>query len=103
MRDNAIVPRPARRFRGLSRRAPGHTAAPNLLQPNFTAERPNYRWLADSTEFMPQEGKLYLAEQALAFRLRPCIFGVFPLRSLQQMRILSRFHVGVASGPSAAS
>lgn len=61
MRANAIVPHTTRRFRGLSRRAPGHTAAPNLLQQHFQAERPDQHWLVDSTEFMTLQGKLYWA------------------------------------------
>jgi putative transposase len=61
MRDNGLMPHTAKRFRGLSRRAPGYTAAPNLLQQHFVAERPDQRWLVDSTQFMTDEGKLYLA------------------------------------------
>lgn len=61
MRVNGIMPHTAKRFRGLSRRAPGRIAAPNLLQQLFRADRPDHKWLVDSTEFMTNEGKLYLA------------------------------------------
>jgi len=35
--------------------------APDLLQRDFSAKRPNERWVADITEFMTGEGKLFLA------------------------------------------
>ncbi len=35
--------------------------APDLLQRDFTAERPNQRWVADISEFKTGEGKLYVA------------------------------------------
>ena len=35
--------------------------APDLLQRDFSASRPNQRWVADITEFMTGEGKLFLA------------------------------------------
>jgi transposase InsO family protein len=35
--------------------------APDLLQRDFSASRPDERWVADITEFMTGEGKLFLA------------------------------------------
>lgn len=35
--------------------------APDLLQRDFSAARPNQRWVADITEFKTGEGKLYVA------------------------------------------
>lgn len=35
--------------------------APDLLNRDFRAERPNQRWVADINEFPTGEGKLYLA------------------------------------------
>lgn len=35
--------------------------APDLLKRNFSASAPNERWVADITEFMTGEGKLFLA------------------------------------------
>jgi len=35
--------------------------APDLLERDFTAERPNQRWVADITEFRTGEGKLWVA------------------------------------------
>ena len=35
--------------------------APDLLKRDFSASGPNERWVADITEFMTGEGKLFLA------------------------------------------
>lgn len=40
---------------------PDAGGAPDLLQRDFHAARPNQRWVADITEFPTGEGKLYLA------------------------------------------
>jgi len=59
MADNRLVGAHARRKwrRGKIRVAP----APDLLKRDFTATRPNERWVADITEFATDEGKLFLA------------------------------------------
>jgi putative transposase len=43
------------------RRRPDIAPAPDRLNRDFTAERPNQRWVADITEFPTGEGKLHLA------------------------------------------
>jgi transposase InsO family protein len=43
------------------RRRPDVAPAPDHLRRDFTAERPNSRWVADVTEFPTGEGKLFLA------------------------------------------
>ena len=50
-----------RRFRTTTRRNKAHRAAPNLLKRDFTADRPNQKWLADITYISTLEGWLYLA------------------------------------------
>ena len=50
-----------RRYRNTSRRNSGHAAAPNRLQRDFGASRPNHKWLADITYIPTGEGWLYLA------------------------------------------
>ena len=40
---------------------PNTAPAPDLLQRDFSAERPDERWVADITEFACWDGKLYLA------------------------------------------
>jgi hypothetical protein len=40
---------------------PQHPVAPNILQQDVTAQRPNEKWLADMTYISTHEGWLYLA------------------------------------------
>lgn len=59
MRTEGLVGAHARRTwrRGRTDTAP----AGDLLERDFTAQRPNERWVADITEFATHDGKLYLA------------------------------------------
>lgn len=59
MRDQGFVgAHTRRRWR---RGRPDVAPAPDRLQRDFRAERPNLRWVADITEFPTGEGKLHLA------------------------------------------
>ena len=59
MRANGLVGvNPRRKWR---RGRPDTAPAPDLLQRDFRAARPNQRWVADITEFATDEGKLYVA------------------------------------------
>ena len=57
-RERLVGVNPRRKWR---RGRPDIAPAPDLLQRNFTAARPNQRWVADITEFPTDEGTLYLA------------------------------------------
>jgi putative transposase len=46
---------------------PRHTAAPDLLGRDFTATRPNQKWVADITRILTGEGVLWLASVRDAF------------------------------------
>lgn len=62
MRINGLVGTTPRRKRPVTtQRAPGALAAPNLLAQDFTASRPDEKWLADLTYIDTAEGWLYLA------------------------------------------
>jgi len=50
-----------RRFKATTKRNKAHRAAPNLLNRDFNAARPNQKWLADITYISTLEGWLYLA------------------------------------------
>jgi len=52
---------PKRRFKVTTQRDPSHPVADNLLEQDFTAERPNERWASDITYISTQRGWLYLA------------------------------------------
>lgn len=61
MREEGLVGRPKRRFKHTTDSNHGKPVAENLLQREFTAERPNQRWVGDTTELRTPQGKLYLA------------------------------------------
>ena len=52
---------------GSTRQNPRHTAAPDLLDRDFTATAPNRKWVADLTRILTGEGVLWLASVRDAF------------------------------------
>jgi putative transposase len=50
-----------KRFKTTTRRNKAHPVAPNLLNRDFSADRPDHKWLADITYIPTREGWLYLA------------------------------------------
>jgi putative transposase len=52
---------------GSTRQNPRHTAAPDLVERDFTATEPNRLWVADLTRIMTDEGVLWLASVRDAF------------------------------------
>jgi len=61
MRNHAVKPYHKRRFHHTTRANPRLPVAANLLDRNFTAERPNQVWLSDMTYVPTAEGWLYVA------------------------------------------
>src|ERR1700683_5167349 len=61
MRMNALRARPRRRGLPKDDGARSLSVAPNLLDRQFAAERPNQRWIADFTYIWTAEGWLYVA------------------------------------------
>jgi putative transposase len=61
MRKYGICAKHKRRFRRTTRANPRHRAAPNLLNQQFWASRPDEKWLSDFTFIDTAEGWLYLA------------------------------------------
>ena len=60
MQRAGIVPKTIRRFR-VTTDSRKTVPAPNLLEQEFTVERPNERWVSDITFIATREGWLYLA------------------------------------------
>ncbi len=62
MRAEAIHVRPRKRFRSTTMSEHDQPVAGNVLGRQFDADRPNQRWVGDTTEFViGSSGKLYLA------------------------------------------
>jgi len=61
MRRQGLLARRIRRRNGLTRQDKTAAKFPDLLRRDFTADRPNARWVGDMTEIPTAAGKLYLA------------------------------------------
>lgn len=61
MRRQGLRAKQTKRYRSTTKRRKADPVAPNLLQRDFTAERPDQKWLTDITYIPTQEGWLYLA------------------------------------------
>lgn len=61
MRENGLKGRQPRRWRRTTDSHHGFPVAPNLVGQDFTAVRPNEKWVADISYIWTQEGWLYLA------------------------------------------
>ncbi len=61
MRCLGLCARPRRRFRVTTAANPRHSVEPNVLDREFTAERPNQRWVTDISYVWTEEGWCYLA------------------------------------------
>ncbi len=61
MRENGLKARMKRRFRRTTDSQHAWPIAPNLLEQDFAAERPNQKWVADISYVWTREGWLYLA------------------------------------------
>ena len=61
MRGMGLSPPRPRRHRWTTKRNAAHPVAPNELNRDFTAKRPNERWVTDITYVWTEEGWAYLA------------------------------------------
>jgi putative transposase len=61
MRGMGLTPPTSRRHRTTTERDSSHPVAPNELARDFTARRPNERWVTDITYIWTDEGWTYLA------------------------------------------
>jgi transposase InsO family protein len=61
MRLRGLKAKQVKRYKSTTKRNRAHPVAPNLLKRDFTADRPDQKWLADITYIPTQEGWLYLA------------------------------------------
>ena len=62
MRESGIAAKTKRKFKVTTRSKHQFPVAPNLLEQNFTAERPNQVWTSDISYISTGEGWLYLAK-----------------------------------------
>ena len=61
MQRDGLVARRRKRYRSTTMSEHDQPIAPNLLARQFDAERPNQRWVGDTTELTTGDGRLFLA------------------------------------------
>ena len=61
VRQEGLKARARKRFKCTTKSDHNQPVAANLLNRQFEAERPNQRWVGDTTDLLTEEGKLYLA------------------------------------------
>lgn len=61
MKENQIIAKTKRRFKVTTQSKHTHPIAPNLVNRNFSSEKPNRLWVSDITYLWTQEGWSYLA------------------------------------------
>ena len=83
MRENGLKARQRRRFKRTTASLHAFPVAPNLLDQDFSAERPDEKWGADISYVWTREGWLYLA---VVIDLFAIFFGLSFARSRRAQR-----------------
>lgn len=90
MRAMGLYARQPRRWRVTTRANPTHPTESNVLNREFTATRPNERWVTDITYVWTNEGWCYLAaildlfsRSVVGWALSSCLSTDLPLRALE--------------------
>ena len=105
MRRQGLVARKVKRRNGLTRQDKTAPTFGDLLRRDFTAERPNARWVGDMTEVPTAAGKLYLATviDLYSRRLLGAATGLHPDAALAcsaiTMAVTARGGVDAVNGP----
>lgn len=74
MRENGIVSKATKKIKITTKSNPQHTVAKNLLQQDFSATRPNEKWVSDITYVHTESGWLYVA--AVLDLYSRCVVGL---------------------------
>ena len=106
MRRQGLVARRIKRRNGLTRQDTTAPKFPDLIRRDFTADRPNARWVGDITEIPTAAGKLYLATviDLYSRRLLGAATSLHPDADLAcaaiKMAVASRGGVAAVNGPN---
>ena len=106
MRRQGLIARRIKRRNGLTKQDKTAPKFPDLLRRDFTADRPNARWVGDMTEIPTAAGKLYLATviDLYSRRLLGAATSLHPDAELAaaaiKMAVASRGGVDAVNGPN---
>jgi transposase InsO family protein len=102
MRAAGIVGVQRRRHKTTTRANPAHPAEPNVLDRNFTASRPDERWVTDITYVWTDEGWCYLSvildlysRGVVGWQLSSSLSTALPLDTLARALMRRRPSVGL--------
>jgi putative transposase len=97
MRGAGLVGAQRRRSRTTTQANPAHPVEPNVLDRDFTASRPNERWVTDITYIWTGEGWCYLAaildlysRAVVGWQLSPSLSTTLPLDALAKALLQRR-------------
>jgi transposase InsO family protein len=90
LKRQGLRARPARKFIATTDSRHSFPVAPNLLERNFTAERPNQKWVSDITYLPCLQGWLYLAVFIDLYSRR--VVGWCVSHSLKHETVLTAFY-----------
>lgn len=93
MRQAGLVVKQTKRYKRTTKANPDHQPAPNLLDGDFEAERPDAKWCSDITYIPTQEGWLYLAVILDLFSRR--IVGWAMAARMTQELVCSALHMAL--------
>jgi len=101
MRAAGIIGTPRARHKTTTRANAAHLAAPNVLERDFTASRPDERWVTDITYIWTDEGWCYLAaildlfsRAVVGWQLSSSLSTALPLDALEKALMRRRPTVG---------
>ena len=110
MRAAGLRAKRSRRFRATTKRNKSHRPAPNRLKRDFSAQRPNQKWLADITYIPTLEGWLYLAaildlynRQIVGWAMSNRMTGALTLKALRMAIRQRRPEPGLIHHPDQGS
>lgn len=102
MRENGLCAKVKRRFKRTTDSQHEHSVAPNLLDQDFTAERPNQVWSTDISYIWTREGWLYLAivmdlysRRIVGWAVSDRLKTALPLEALKRAKLLRRLPKGL--------
>ena len=102
MRENGLRARQPRRFKRTTDSLHAFPVAPNLLDQDFTAERPDAKWGADLSYIWTREGWLYLAvvidlyaRRVVGWAVSDRLHKELPITALRRALVIRRPSAGL--------
>lgn len=88
MKEARLVPKKARKYKATTNSRHNYPVAENLLNREFTAERPNQKWCGDSTYIPTDEGWLYVSG-IIDLYAKDCVGLSFSSKHTQELMLES--------------